>query len=87
MEVKGRPEFAAYFRVKMGKTRASRGEYTRSKPFLTMMFDSVESAMRMIMGIDDMISAAEQGKVEIMGPPEYGVEVGNFLFLVASYTK
>lgn len=87
MEVKDRPEFAAYLRVKAGKTKAARGKYTRSKPFLTMLFDSIDSAMRIVMGVEDMISAAEQGKVKIVGPPEIGVEVGGLMFLVASYTK
>ncbi len=87
MEVKDQPEFAAYFRVKMGRTKAGRGKYTRSKPFLTMLFDSVDSAMRIVMGVENMLDAAETGKVVLLGPPEFGVDVGNLLFLVASYTK
>jgi len=87
MEVKDRPEFAAYLRVKTGRTKAARGKYTRSKPFLTMLFDSVDSAMRIVMGVENMITATEQGKVVLLGPPEMGVEVGGLLFLVAAYTK
>ena len=87
MEVAGRPEFAAYLRVKLGKTKAARGKYTKSKPFLTMLFDTVDSAMRIVMGVEDMISATEKGHVVLLGPPEIGVEVGGMMFLVASYTK
>lgn len=87
MEVAGRPEFAAYLRVKLGKTKAARGKYERSKPFLTMLFDSVESAMRIVMGVEDMISATEKGHVVLLGPPEIGVEVGGLMFTVAAYTK
>jgi hypothetical protein len=87
MEVKDRPEFAAYLRVKLGKTKAARGKYTKAKPFLSMVFDSVDSAMRIVMGVEDMISATEKGKVVLLGPPEIGVEVGGLMFLVAAYTK
>lgn len=87
MEVKDQPEFAAYFRVKTGRTKSGRGKYTRSKPFLTVLFDTVDSAMRVVMGVDDMLSAAEQGRVVLLGPPEFGVDVGGLLFLVASYMK
>ena len=87
MEVKDRPEFAAYLRLKLGKTKAARGRYTKSKPFLTMLFDSVDSAMRIVMGVEDMITATEKGHVVLLGPPEIGVEVGGLMFLVAAYTK
>lgn len=87
MEVRDRPEFAAYLRVRLGKTKAARGKYARSKPFLTMLFDSVDSAMRIVMGVEDMISATEKGHVVLLGPPEIGVEVGGLMFLVAAYTK
>lgn len=87
MEVANRPEYAAYLRVKLGKTKAARGKYTKSKPFLTMLFDSVDSAMRIVMGVEDMITATEKGHVVLLGPPEVGVEIGGLMFLVASYTK
>ncbi len=87
MTVKGRPEFSAYLRVKLGKTKAARGLYEKSRPFLTMLFDSVDSAMRIVMGVEDMISATEKGHVVLLGPPEIGVEVGAMMFLVAAYTK
>lgn len=87
MEVKDRPDLAAYLRVKLGKTKAARGRYEKSKPFLTMLFDSVDSAMRIVMGVEDMISATEQGHVVLQGPPEIGVEVGGLMFTVAAYTK
>jgi hypothetical protein len=87
MEVRDQPEFAAYFRVKAGRTKSGRGKYTRSKPFMTMLFDCVDSAMRIVMGVENMIEAAEKGKVVLLGPPEYGVDLANLLFLVASYTK
>jgi hypothetical protein len=87
MEVRDRPEFAAYLRVKLGKTKAARGKYTKSKPFMTMLFDSVDSAMRIVMGVEDMISATEKGHVVLLGPPEVGVEVGGLMFTVAAYTK
>lgn len=87
MEVADRPDLAAYLRVKLGKTKAARGKYTKAKPFLTMLFDSVDSAMRIVMGVDDMITATERGNVVLLGPPEIGVEVGGLMFTVAAYTK
>ncbi len=44
-------------RVKAGKTKSARGEYTYSKPFFTMRFDSVDSALGILLQTDDMIEA------------------------------
>ncbi|MDR1927835.1 MAG: hypothetical protein LBQ33_04260, partial [Oscillospiraceae bacterium] len=52
--VNGHPEVAAYIRVKAGKSRSGRGEYKRAMPFFTLRFDSLDSALGILLDIDDM---------------------------------
>lgn len=85
--VEGRPELGAYIRVKAGNTRASRGVYERSKPFFTMSFDSVESALGILLETDDMIAATQAGRIKMLGAPEYGAALGEFMMLVGSLAK
>jgi hypothetical protein len=85
--VEGKPELSAYVRVKAGNTRAARGSYERSKPFFTMSFDSVESALGILLETDDMIEATTASRIRMKGAPEYGAMLGELMQLVGSYAK
>lgn len=85
--INGRPEFSAYIRVKAGNTKAAKGEYRRSKPFFTMRFDSIDSALGILLEIDDLIKATIAGRIVMEGAPEFGAQIGDFMTLVGSYAK
>ncbi|MDC7124902.1 MAG: hypothetical protein PQJ46_05010 [Spirochaetales bacterium] len=75
-------ELAAYIRIKAGKSKASRGVYRRSMPFFTMRFDSVPSALGILLGTDDMIESTVSGKLAMEGGPEYGAQLGDHMMLI-----
>ncbi len=85
--VDGYPELSAYIRVKAGKTKAGRGEYKRSMPFFTLRFDNLDSALGILMSIDDMIESTKAGKLIMDGAPEFGAQVGDFMLMVAAYAQ
>jgi hypothetical protein len=85
--VDGHPDAAAFIRVKAGKTKASRGRYTRSKPFFTMRFDSLDSALGILLAKDDMLESVASGKLVMEGAPEFGSQIGEYMMLVGSYAK
>lgn len=85
--VTGKPELSAYIRVKAGNSKAARGEYTRSKPFFTMRFDSVDSALGILMQRDNMLESTAKGKLIMEGGPEYGAQLGEFMMIVGSYVS
>lgn len=85
--VDGKPEVSAYIRVKAGKTRAGRGEYKRAMPFFTLRFDSLKSALGILLGTDDMLEATKQGHLIMDGAPEFGAQIGGFLLTVADYAQ
>lgn len=86
-EVAGRPELSAHLRVKAGNSRAARGTYERSKPFFTMSFDSVDSALGILLEKDDMIEATTAGRIRMLGAPEFGSMLGELMQLVGGYAK
>ena len=77
-------DLAAYIRIKAGKSKASRGHYRRSMPFFTMRFDSVRSALGILLSTDDMIESTVSGKLIMEGGPEYGGQLGDHMLLVGS---
>ena len=85
--VDDRPDLCAYIRVKAGNTKSARGKYTRSKPFFTMRFDSVDSALGILLQIDDLIEATVKGKLIMEGAPEFGAQIGDFMIMVGDYAK
>ena len=85
--VDGHPEVAAYIRVKAGKSRAGRGEYKRAMPFFTLRFDSLDSALGILMDVDDMMDATKAGRLIMDGAPEFGAQLGDFMLVVAAYAK
>jgi len=77
-------ELSAFIRIKAGNSKASRGKYTRSMPFFTMRFDSVPSALGILLSIDDMIESTVSGKLVMEGGPEYGSQLGDHMLLIGS---
>lgn len=85
--VDGKPNLCAYIRVKAGNSRSARGKYTRSKPFFTMRFDSVDSALGILLQTDDLIESTVKGKLIMEGAPEFGAQIGDFMIMVGDYAK
>lgn len=81
------PDAAAYLRVKAGQTRAARGHYTRSKPFFTMRFATLDSALAILLGTGDMLALTAQKQLIMEGAPEFGAKIGDYMLLVASYVQ
>lgn len=85
--VDGYPEVSAYLRVKAGKTRAGRGTYKRAMPFFTMRFDSLPSALGILLSTDDMLESTKKGKLIMDGAPEFGAQIGGFMIQVGAYAQ
>ena len=85
--VNGEPSVSAYIRIKAGKSRAGRGEYKRAMPFFTFRFDSFKSALGILLSIDDMLESVKTGKLVMDGAPEFGGQIGEFMFMVGDYAK
>ncbi len=85
--VDGYPDISAYIRVKAGKTRAGRGEYKRAMPFFTLRFDSLKSALGILLGTDDMLESTKQQHLIMDGAPEFGAQIGGFLLMVGDLAK
>lgn len=85
--VDGHPEVSAYLRVKAGKTRAGRGTYKRAMPFFTMRFDSLPSALGILLSTDDMLESTKHGKLIMDGAPEFGAQIGDYMMQVGAYAQ
>jgi hypothetical protein len=83
----GRDEIAAYIRVKAGKTKASRGRYTRAMPFFCLAFRDLDAALGTLLQIDDLFEASCNGKIVMEGAPEFGSTLGDFMLTVAALAK
>lgn len=85
--VNGYPDVSAYIRVKAGKTRSGRGEYKRAMPFFTLRFDCLDSALGILLSIDDMLESTKAGKLIMDGAPEFGAQIGEYMLLVGALAK
>jgi hypothetical protein len=83
----GRDDLAAFIRVKAGKTKASRGRYTRALPFFCLAFRDVDAALGTLLQIDDLFEASCNGKIIMEGAPEFGSTLGDFMLTVAALAK
>jgi hypothetical protein len=81
------PEVSAWIRVKAGNSKAGRGEYERCMPFFRMRFDSVESALNILLQKADMLAYTASGKLIMDGAPEFGAQLGVFMMIIAGYAK
>ena len=85
--VDGYPDLSAYIRVKAGKSKAGRGVYKRAMPFFTMRFNNLDSALGILMSIDDMLDSVKNGKLIMDGAPEFGAQIGEYMLTVGSYAQ
>ena len=85
--VDGEPDVSAYIRVKAGKTRSGRGQYKRAMPFFTLRFNNLDSALGILMSIDDMLESTKSGKLIMDGAPEFGAQIGEYMLLVGDLAK
>ncbi len=85
--VDGEPSVSAYIRVKAGKTRSGRGTYKRALPFFTMRFDSLDSALGILMQTADMLDFTRSGKLIMDGAPEFGAQIGDFMMQVGGMAQ
>lgn len=72
-------DIASYLRMKAGNSKAGRGRYMRSKPFVEFKFDSIDGALGILLQTTDMIEASINRVLIIEGSPEYGKEIGSFM--------
>ncbi len=86
-KVEGEDSVSAYIRVKAGKTKAGKGEYRRAMPFFTMKFNNLDSALGILMSIDDMLDSVRSGKLIMEGAPEFGAQIGEYMLTVGAYAK
>jgi len=56
-------------------------------PFFTMRFDSLDSALGILMSIDDMLASVRSGKLIMDGAPEFGAQIGEYMMLVGALAK
>ena len=54
---------------------------------ITLGFDSLDSALGILMSIDDMIAATTAGRLIMDGAPEFGAQIGDFMLMVADYAQ
>ena len=86
-KVDGEDSVSAYIRIKAGKSKAGRGEYKRALPFFTMRFNNLDSALGILMSIDDMLESVQKGKLIMDGAPEFGAQIGAYMMEIGAMAK
>jgi hypothetical protein len=76
------PEIACYLRVKAGKSKSGHGLYTRRTPFVLFHFSSVAGAMKVLLKDVGFVEGVEQGYVEIVGSPEYAMNLNDYMAIL-----
>ena len=56
-------------------------------PFFTMRFDSLPSALGILLSTDDMLESTKRGKLIMDGAPEFGAQIGEYMLTVAAYAQ
>ncbi|MEG1509792.1 MAG: hypothetical protein RR454_04975, partial [Clostridia bacterium] len=88
LAVEGKEDvLSSYLRVADGNTKAGRGIYQRSKPFLTMSFDNCEHALNILMSKGDMVDYIANKYLNILGAPEFGSTFGDFMMQVGYFAQ
>lgn len=85
--VEGEPGVSAHMRVKEGKTKAGRGDYTKALTFFTLRFNNLDSALGILLDTDDMLEAVKAGRLIMDGAPEFGGQIGGFMLEVGALAK
>lgn len=52
-----------------------------------MRFDSIDSALGILLKTDNLIEATVKSRIVMEGAPEYGAMIGEFMLLVGAYAK
>ena len=86
-KVDGEDSVSAFIRIKAGKSKAGKGTYKRAMPFFTMRFNNLDSALGILMSIDDMLASVRDGKLIMEGAPEFGAQIGAYMMLVGALAK
>ena len=73
------PAIACYLRVKAGKSKSGHGVYTRRSPFVLFHFSSVEGALKVLLKDVAFVEGVEKGCVEVLGSPEYAMNLNDFM--------
>ena len=81
------PQVSAFIRIKAGKSRAGRGDYKRAMPFFTLRFNNLDSALGILMSIDDMLEATMAGRLVLDGGPDFGALIGGFMLEIGALAK
>ncbi len=53
----------------------------------TMRFDSLDSALGILMGTADMLDYTKDSKLIMDGAPEFGAQIGTYMMTVAGYAQ
>jgi len=81
-----KPEVACYLRVKaatkpdgtrFGNSKAGRGMYERKTPFVLFHFSNIDGALNILLKKKEFVKGVEDGDVEVIGAPEYGVQLND----------
>ena len=51
-------------------------------PFFTLRFKDLDSALGILMSIDDMLEATKAGRLIMDGAPEFGAQIGEYMITV-----
>ena len=87
MEVATNPEITAHLRFAHGKSKACKGACTRCEPFFTMRFATPQDALAILLGTGDMFNMTASGQLQLVGGPEFGVQLSELLFKIAEYAQ
>ena len=87
LAVLGDDELAAYVRVKAGSTKAVRGVLRALQAILHAGLRLGPIRPSGPSWTDEMIAATAAGRIRMLGAPEYGAMLGEFLLLVGSLAK
>lgn len=73
------PDVACYLMVQAGQSKCGRGIYERRRPFVTFHFSDVKGGLAVVSGTIPFVESAERGYVEIVGSPEYGAVLNDYM--------
>lgn len=74
------PPIAAYLRVKGGRSKAGRGEYTRKRPFVLFDFPNPDGCLAVLSGRYEFVEAATKGCITVVGAGDsYAVQFNNLM--------
>ena len=77
-------DVACYLRVKAGNSKSGHGVYTRRSPFVHFHFLSVDGALKVLLKDVEFVEGVETGCVEIIGSPEYAMQLNDFMAVIQS---